>query len=64
MALHLSKLESPPPKDALCQVWLKLDSSSEEDYQILPFHYYLPLDRGDALHFNKFESPSPKDALC
>ena len=24
MALHLNKLESPSPKDALCQVWLKL----------------------------------------
>ena len=24
-ALHLNKLESPSPKDALCQVWLKLD---------------------------------------
>ena len=23
-ALHLNKLESPSPKDALCQVWLKL----------------------------------------
>ena len=23
-ALHLQKLESPSPKDALCQVWLKL----------------------------------------
>ena len=23
-ALHLNKLESPPPKDVLCQVWLKL----------------------------------------
>ena len=23
-ALHLNKLESPTPKDALCQVWLKL----------------------------------------
>ena len=22
-ALHLNKLESPSPKDALCQVWLK-----------------------------------------
>ena len=22
--LHLNKLESPSPKDALCQVWLKL----------------------------------------
>ena len=24
MTLHLNKLESPSPKDALCQVWLKL----------------------------------------
>ena len=24
MALHLNKLQSPLPKDALCQVWLKL----------------------------------------
>ena len=24
MALHLNKFESPSPKDALCQVWLKL----------------------------------------
>ena len=24
IALHLNKLESPSPKDALCQVWLKL----------------------------------------
>ena len=24
MALYLNKLESPPPKDALCQFWLKL----------------------------------------
>ena len=24
VALHLNKLESPTPKDALCQVWLKL----------------------------------------
>ena len=24
LALHLNKLESPSPKDALCQVWLKL----------------------------------------
>ena len=23
-ALHLNKLETPSPKDALCQVWLKL----------------------------------------
>ena len=32
-ALHLNKLESPSPKDALCQVWLKWPSGSgEEDF--------------------------------
>ena len=30
MALHLNKIESPSPKDALCQVWLKLASGFEE----------------------------------
>ena len=27
-ALHMNKLESTSPKDALCQVWLKLASGS------------------------------------
>ena len=31
MDLYLNKLESPPTKDALCQVWLKLDSGSGEE---------------------------------
>ena len=31
MALHLNKLESPSPKNALCQVWLKLASGSGEE---------------------------------
>ena len=26
LVLHLKKFESPSPKDALCQVWLKLGS--------------------------------------
>ena len=31
--LDLNKLESPSPKDALCQVWLKLPcGSGEEDF--------------------------------
>ena len=30
MTLHLNKLESPPPKDALCQVWLNWPTGSEE----------------------------------
>jgi hypothetical protein len=28
--LHLNKLETPPPKDDLCQVWLKLAHGSGE----------------------------------
>ena len=30
-ALHLNNLESPSPKNALCQVWLKLASGSGEE---------------------------------
>ena len=33
IVLHLYKLESPSPKDFLCQVWLKLaQCSGEEDF--------------------------------
>ena len=34
MALHLNKLESPSPKNALCQVWLKLASGSGEEENV------------------------------
>ena len=70
MALHLNKLESSLPKDALCQVWLKLALwflrrrflKFVNIFSLFP--YYLPLEKGVALHLNKFESPLPKDALC
>ena len=68
--LHLNKLETPSPKDALCQVWLKLAqwlwrrrfliSSKYFRY----FRNYLPLEKGGSLYLNKLESLSPKDALC
>ena len=69
-ALHLKKLESPSPKDALCQVWLKLAQwfwrrrflNFVNVFSL--FRNYLPLGKGGALLFNKLESPSPKDALC
>ena len=71
MALHLNKLESPPPKNALCQCWLKLAQWFwEEDFffnfvnVFSLFRNYLPLDEGVALHMNKLESSSHKDALC
>ena len=31
-ALHLNKLESPSPNDALCQVWLNWPSGSRKDF--------------------------------
>ena len=69
-ALHLNKLESPSPKKALCQVWLKLTQwfwrrrffNFVNVFSL--FQNYLPLEEGGALHLNKLESPSPKDALC
>ena len=68
--LHLNKLESPSPKDALCQVWLKLAQwfwrrrflNFIKVFSL--FRNYLPLERGSALHLNKLDSPSPKDAFC
>ena len=68
--LHLNKLESPSPKDALYQVWLKLAQwfwrrrflNFINVFSL--FRNYLPLEKGRALHLNKLESPSPKDALC
>ena len=69
-ALHLNKLESPSPKDALCQVWLKLAQwfwrrglfNFVNVFSL--FHNYLPLEKGGALHLKKLESPSPRDTLC
>ena len=68
-ALHLNKLESPSPNDALCQVWLELAQWFWRRFfnfvnVFSLFCYYLPLEKGGALHLNKLESPSPKDALC
>ena len=71
MVLHLKKkLESPSPKDALCQDCLKMAQRfrRREIFNFVNvfslFRNYLPLEKGGALHLNKLESPSPKDALC
>ena len=40
-ALHLYKLESPLPKDALCQVWLILAQWFSEFKFVDEFRYYL-----------------------
>ena len=69
-AHHLNKFESPSPKDALCQVWLKL---AQWFWRRRFFNFvnvfslfcnYLPLEKGGALHLYKLEFPSPRDTLC
>ena len=67
-ALHLNKLESPSPKDALCLVWLKMAQRFLRRRfffinVILLFSNYLPLEKGRALHLKKLESPSPKNLV-
>ena len=70
MDLFLNKLEFPSPKDALCQVNLKLAQwflrrrllNFINVYSL--FHNYLPLEKDVAVDLNIFESPSPKDSLC
>ena len=70
MTLHLNKIESPSPKYALCQVWLKLVQWFWRERFLnflkvyLIFRYYVPFNKGVALHFNKLEYPFPKDSLC
>ena len=60
--LHLKKLKSPLPKDALCQVWLKLAqwfwrrrfSNFVNVFSL--FRNYLPLEKDTVLHLNKLNS--------
>ena len=70
-ALHLSKLESPSPKDALCQVCLKLAQWFGRRRFFIDFVNvfslflnYLPLEKGGAPHLNKTKSPSSNDTSC
>ena len=66
VALHLNKLESPSPKDALCQIWLTLGQWFWRNFinVFKLFCNYLPMEKGVVLHLNKLDSPSPQDALC
>ena len=69
-ALHLNKFESPPPKDALCHVWLKLAQwfwgrrFLNIFNIILHFRYYLPLEKGVVLHFENNLNPLHARMLC
>ena len=71
LTLHLNKLESPLPRDALCQVWLKLTQWFWRNIFLynfvnvfLLFRNYLPLEKSVALYLNKLKPPSSRAALC
>jgi hypothetical protein len=67
--LALKTLESPLPKDYLCQVWLKLAQWLGRrrflNDPIPFFHFcdYLPFEKDLALYLKKLEFPLPKDNL-
>ena len=69
-ALHLNKVEYPSPKDAMCQIWLKLAQwfwRRRFFYFINVFSLfrnYRNFEKGGDLHLNKLESPSSKDVVC
>ena len=63
-ALYLNKLESPPTKHALCQVWLKLLHWFWRRRLVFKFRsctfaisLLSPFEKGGALQLNKFEFP-------
>jgi hypothetical protein len=66
--IHVYKLESPPPKDDLCQVWIKLAQwfwrrFLNDPTSFLHFCDYLPFEEDLALYLNKLEFSSPKDNM-
>ena len=63
------KLESPPLKDAMCQVWLKLAQWFWRRFlkffkYFLLFCHYLPLEKDGHFIWKKLDFPLPKDTLC
>jgi hypothetical protein len=66
--LHLNKLKSPPPKDDLCKVWLKMAKwfwrrFLNDPIPFLHFCDYLSFEKELAFYLNKLEFPSSKDNL-
>ena len=61
VAPYLNKLESPSPKDALCQVWFKqaqrfLRRRFLNFVNVFSlFRNYLPLEKGTALYLNQIK---------
>jgi hypothetical protein len=64
----LNKLESPPLKDELCQVWLKLAQwfwrrFLNDPTPFLHFCDHLPFEEDLALYLNKLNFPLSKENL-
>ena len=67
--LLLNKLESTSPKDALCQVLLKigpvvLKIKSLNLSMYFYFFVFISLEKDRSPHLSTLESPLPKDVLC
>ena len=68
-ARHMNKLESPSPKDALCQVWLKLAQwfwrgrflNFVNEFSL--FRNYLPLEKGGPFIWTNLNPLHPR-MLC
>ena len=67
VTLHLNKVDSPSPKDDLCQIWLKLAKTHWKRRNFIFFNVFFaiswlsPLENGMTLHLNKFKSPLHKN---
>jgi hypothetical protein len=67
--LRLKTLESPSPKDGLCQVWFKFAKwfwrriILDDPTQFLHFCDYLPFEKDLALCLDELDFPSFKDNL-
>ena len=71
MTLHLNKIDSPSPKNALWEVWLKLarwflrrGTLNCVNICLSLFNNYILLKNKVALHLKKLKFLSPKDASC
>ena len=64
MVLRFNKTEFPSPKNALCQVWLKLSKWFWRRSFCLLFHYSLPMEKSLTFYLKKLEFPSPNDTVC
>ena len=58
--VHLNKLESLSPKNALCQVWMEKKILKFLNVFSL-FCYYFPLEKGEAIHLKNLNPLHPRN---